>query len=212
MIEAVRAGISRHTLYAMRDAGTIEQLGRGVYRLAALPGLEAPDLVTVSRRVPDGVICLLSALAVHQLTTQVPHAVDIAILRGAERPRIDYPPVNIYWFSGQAFSEGIETKTMDGHKVRIYKPEKSIADIFKYRNKLGLEVALEALKTWRARRGSSVERLLDAARVCRVEHVMRPYLEALTAKNSNNLVQVLPLGSVEEIPIRCLADRRPGRQ
>ena len=179
MAEAIRAGINRRTLYAMRDAGTIQQLSRGVYRLAALPGLEAPDLVTVSRRVPDGVVCLISALAVHELTTEVPHAVDIAVARGAERPRIDYPPVNVFWFSGKAFSEGIKTMAMGGHSVRVYGPEKSVADIFKYRNKLGLEVALEALRTWRGRRGADIERLLAFARICRVERVMRPYLEAL---------------------------------
>jgi predicted transcriptional regulator of viral defense system len=179
MSEAVQAGISRRTLYAMRDEGVLEQLSRGVYRLASLPGLEAPDLVAVATRIPNGVVCLISALAFHDLTTQIPHAVDVAIARGAEKPRIDYPPVNVYWFSGDAFTSGIETHTIDGKPVRVYGAEKSIADAFKYRNKIGMEVALEALRTWKARRESNIERLLEYGRVCRVERVMRPYLEAM---------------------------------
>lgn len=180
MSEAVRAGISRRTLYAMRDEGVLEQLSRGVYRLASLPGLEAPDLVAVATRIPNGVVCLISALAFHDLTTQIPHAVDVAIARGAEKPRIDYPPVNVYWFSGKAFTSGIETPKIDGRLLRVYGPEKSIADAFKYRNKIGMEVALEALRNWRARPGSNVGRLLDYPRICRVERIMRPYLEAMT--------------------------------
>lgn len=178
MSEALAAGLSRRTLYALRDAGTITQLSRGVYRLASLPELEAPDLVTVAARVPGGVVCLISALAYHELTTQIPHAVDIALPRGAEKPRIDYPPVSFYWFSGTAFKSGIETRTVDGQTLRIYSAEKSVADAFKYRSKLGLDVALEALQTWRGRRGAVIEHLLEQARACRVERVMRPYLEA----------------------------------
>ncbi|MFQ5479168.1 MAG: type IV toxin-antitoxin system AbiEi family antitoxin domain-containing protein [Candidatus Binatia bacterium] len=180
MSEAVRAGISRRTLYAMRDEGGLEQLSRGVYRLASLPGLAAPDLVAVATRVPDGVVCLISALAFHDLTTQVPHVVDIAVARGAEKPRIDYPPVNVYWFSGKAFTEGIETVSIDGKTIRIYGAEKSVADAFKYRSKIGMDIALEALRNWRGQRRSNVERLLEYARICRVERIMRPYLEAIT--------------------------------
>jgi len=106
--------------------------------------------------------------------------VDIALARGAERPRIDYPPVSYHWFSGAAFTSGIETPVVDGKRIRIYGAEKSVADAFKYRHKLGADVALEALRTWRSRRGARVERLLEQARACRVERVIRPYLEALT--------------------------------
>lgn len=179
MSEAVKAGVSRKTLYAMRDEGLLEQLSRGVYRLASLPGLAAPDLIAVATRIPSGVICLISALAFHELTTQVPHAVDIAIARGRETPRVDYPPVNVYWFSGKAFTEGIETPRIDGRRIRIYSAAKSVADAFKYRNKIGMEVALEALRSWRRRRNAKTEQLLEYARVCRVERTIRPYLEAL---------------------------------
>ena len=179
MSEALQAGISRKTLYSMHDEDLLERLSRGVYRLTSLPGLEAPDLVAVATRIPNGVVCLISALAFHDLTTQVPHAVDVALARGAEKPRIDYPPVNTYWFSGEAFTNGVQTPNIDGKRIRVYATEKSIADAFKYRNKIGIEVALEALRTWRSRRQSKVEQLIKYARVCRVERVMRPYLEAM---------------------------------
>ncbi len=179
MSEALRRGVSRKTLYAMRDEGVVEQLSRGLYRLAVGGGLEAPDLVTVASRIPNGVICLISALAYHELTTQVPHAVDVAVARGAEKPRLDHPPINVYWFSGPAFAEGVETPKIDGVKIRIYGPEKSVADAFKYRNKIGTDVAIEALRGWRQRRGAKVENLLAHARVCRVERIIRPYLEAI---------------------------------
>jgi len=177
--EALRLGIHPRTLYAMRDSGVLQQLSRGLYRLAGLPPLSDPDLVTVALKVPQAVICLISALGFHELTTQIPHAVDIALPSGAERPRLDYPPLRIFWFSGLAWSEGVETHLIDDIPVRIYGPEKSVADSFKFRRKMGLDVALEALKLYRQHRGFDVSKLLHYARICRVEKVMKPYLEAL---------------------------------
>jgi len=177
--EALRLGIHPRTLYAMRDSGLLERLSRGLYRLAELPPLSNPDLITVALKVPQAVICLVSALAFHELTTQVPHAVDIALQSRVERPRLDYPPLRIFWFSGPAWREGVETHRVDDVAVRIYGPEKSVADAFKYRHKIGLDVALEALKQYRQHPGFDVSRLLRYARICRVEKAMRPYLEAL---------------------------------
>jgi predicted transcriptional regulator of viral defense system len=177
--EALRLGVHPRTLYAMRDSGVLERLSRGLYRLADLPPLSNPDLVTVALKVPQAVICLVSALAFYELTTQIPHVVDVAIRNQDERPRLDYPPLRVFWFSGPAWSEGIETYQIDRVPVRIYGPEKSVADMFKYRRKLGLDVALEALRGYRQGRGFDVDRLLYYARVCRVENVMRPYIEAL---------------------------------
>lgn len=179
MSEAIRLGMNRRRLYAMRDLGVLDQVSRGIYRLRGLAALGSPDLVTVAKRVPRGVVCLISALAYHELTTQVPHEVYVALAKGAEPPRIDYPPIRLFWFSGAAFSEGIESRKIDGIPVRIYNPEKTLADCFKFRNKLGMDVALEALKLWRERRGRHVQALLTYARHCRVERVMRPYLEAV---------------------------------
>lgn len=178
--EALRVGIHRRTLYAMRDAGVLEKLSHGLYRLSDLPPLGNPDLVSVGMRVPDGVICLISALAFHEITTQVPHEVYIAVDRASGPPRrVDYPPVRVFRFTGKTFTEGIETPTVDGVPVRVYNPEKTVADCFKYRNKIGLDTAMEALKLYRERRRVKVDDLLRYARVCRVEKVMRPYLEAV---------------------------------
>lgn len=177
--EALRLGIHPRTLYALRDAGALQQLSRGLYRLAELPPLSHPDLVIVAHKVPQAVICLVSALAFHGLTTQVPHAVDVALRANSSKPTLDYPPLRTFWFSGLAWSEGVETHTLDGTPVRIYNSVKSVADSFKYRRKLGLDIALEALRLYRQRRDFQVDTLLHYARVCRVEDVMRPYLEAL---------------------------------
>ena len=109
-MEAIRDGVHPRTLYAMRDAGVLERLGRGLYRLADLPPLGNPDLVTVGLRVPEGVLCLVSALAFHEITSQIPHEVYLALKRGAEPPRLEHPPVRVFWFTGRAFTEGIETR------------------------------------------------------------------------------------------------------
>lgn len=179
MRDALALGISRYQLYALRDRGIIEPLTRGVYRLAELPAISNPDLVAVSLRFPQAVICLLSALAYHDLTTQIPHYVSIAISRHARIPAPGFPPVQAYKFSDAAFHAGIEIQDIDGVPVRIYSVEKTLADCFKYRNKLGMDVVQEALKLYKARKTVHIDALLAYARVCRVEHVMRPYLEAV---------------------------------
>jgi predicted transcriptional regulator of viral defense system len=176
---AMRAGIHPRTLYDMRDQGVVEQLSRGLYRLAGLPALSNPDLVTVAMKVPTGVVCLISALAYHEITTQIPHEVHVALPRGTEPPRLKHPPLRVFWFTGRSFTEGIETHKVDGIRLRVYSPEKTLADCFKYRNKLGLDTVLEALRLYRSRKRPNVDDLMKFARVCRVEKVMRAYLEAL---------------------------------
>jgi predicted transcriptional regulator of viral defense system len=179
MTEAVQAGIHRRTLYAMLYQGIVEQLGRGLYRLADAPPLGNPDLVTVARKVPHGVICLISALAYHELTTQIPHEIYLAIPRNSEPPRIDFPPVHSFRFAPRAFAEGVETHSIDKVPVRIYSAEKTLADCFKYRNKIGLDTAVEALRRYKERGKIDRSALLRAAQACRVAQVMRPYLEAV---------------------------------
>jgi len=176
--EALAAGIHPRVLYEMRDAGELEQLARGVYRLASLPPLSDPDLATVAKRVPQGVICLISSLAFHELTTQIPHEVHLALTRTAREPVLEYPPIRIYRFSKESFAAGVETHWIDDVSVRIYSAEKSLADCFKFRNKIGLDVALESLRMYRARRRPQLQQVLEFARICRVEKVVRPYLEA----------------------------------
>ena len=179
MADALKQGIHRATLYRMLEDGLLERMSRGLYRLSETAPLENPDLVAVAKRVPQGVICLVSALAFHDLTLQVPHAIDVAIPRNAEPPRLDYSPVRAFRFSAAAFSAGIEVHTIDGASVRIYCREKTLADCFKYRNKIGMDTALEALKLYKEKHRFEAEVLLRYAEICRVAKVMRPYLEAV---------------------------------
>lgn len=179
LAEVLELGVHRDTLRAMRDQGLVEQVSRGLYRLADGQPLVQPDLVTVARRVPGAVVCLVSALALHELTTQIPHAVDIALKRGRRRPRIEHPPVNVYWWSAVALREGVEKRTFGGVEVLVTGAERSVADAFRYRTQLGIDLAVEALRAWKERRGSRPEKLLAAARTVRVEKVIRPYLQAL---------------------------------
>jgi predicted transcriptional regulator of viral defense system len=177
--QAIRAGIHPETLYAMRDSGALEVVSRGVYRLAESSPLGNPDLVTVATRVPGGVICLISALAFHELTSQIPHEVHVALPRGAEEPRLDHPPIKTYRFTGEAFTEGMETHELDSVSVLIYSPEKTLADCFKFRNKVGLDTAVEAVRFYRERRNIRVDDLMRYAVICRVNKIIRPYLEAI---------------------------------
>ncbi len=178
-MEAMRHGVHPRTLYAMRDAGALERLGRGLDRLAELPRLANPDLVGVALHIPDGVLCLLSALAFHGITTEIPHEVYVALKRGAESRRLEYPPVRVFWFTGKAFTEGIEIHELDGVEVRVFGAAKSVADCFKYRNKLGLDVAIEPLRLYLRELQDQPDELVRLTRICRLEKVMRPYIEGL---------------------------------
>ncbi len=179
MSEAIAKGISRYMLYSLRERGVIERVSRGIYRLSELPPLSDPDLVTVSLRFPNAVICLVSALTFHGLTTQVPHSVSVAVPRESRLPFLEYPPVSAHRFSKTAFEAGIETYEVDGVEVHVYSPEKTLADCFKFRNNLGMDVVLEALKRYRQQKAFKADEILKYARVCRVQNVMKPYLEAV---------------------------------
>jgi predicted transcriptional regulator of viral defense system len=177
--EALGLGIHPRTLYQLRDDGVLEQVSRGVYRLAELPDLANPDLVTVALRVPRAVICLVSALAYHEATTEVPHEVHIALPRGTKAPQLDHPPLRVFRYSGPALTEGVEVVNLDGVSVRIYDLAKTVVDCFRFRNKLGVDIAVEALNLAVKRRGVKPSDILGYARFCRVENVMIPYLEAI---------------------------------
>jgi predicted transcriptional regulator of viral defense system len=177
--EALSAGIHPRTLYALRDSGQLVQLARGLFRLADLPPVGDPDLALVAGRIPRGVVCLVSALAIHDLTTLIPHEIHLAISRTARYPVLDEVPLAIYRFSQKSFTAGVSDHDLGGTSVRVFDAEKSITDCFKYRNKIGLDVTLEALSLYRRRPGASMQRILEYARINRVENPMRPYLEAL---------------------------------
>ena len=178
--QALKLGIHPRILYRLRDTGRLVSVTRGVYRLAELPEPSHPDLLVVARRVPQAVICLISALSFHDLTTQIPHEVHIALPRRTRYPRLDHPPLRVFLMTGAAYAEGIETHSIDGVSLRVYGPEKTVVDCFKFRNKIGIDVAVEALRLARERKRVTPRGLLRYARLCRVERVMRPYLEALT--------------------------------
>ncbi|MBL9000783.1 MAG: type IV toxin-antitoxin system AbiEi family antitoxin domain-containing protein [Phycisphaerae bacterium] len=175
---AIRAGIHPRTLYAMRDAGIVVPIGRGLYRLADAPPLSNPDLVVVAQQVPRAVVCLVSALAFHALTTQIPHHVDIALAPGSRTPTIDHPPIRIFRFGGRSLTTGVECHRIDGVAVRVFSAAKTVADCFKFRNRIGTDIAVEALRVFLRRRGSTVDEVLRFADIDRVRSVMMPYLEA----------------------------------
>ena len=177
--EIAAAGLHRQVLTRLVEAHQLERVVRGVYRIPDQPFTEHHGLALVSPSIPHGVICLLSALQFHQLGTQLPSEVWIAIDRRARRPALKYPPLRVLRFSGAALSKGIETHRIEGQTVRVYNITKTLADCFKYRHKIGIDVALEALReAWRSRR-FTMEELDRYAAICRVQRVMRPYLEAL---------------------------------
>jgi predicted transcriptional regulator of viral defense system len=172
-------GIARVVLSRLTASGQLERVGRGVYRLADAPGAEHESLATLAVKVPQAVFCLFTALQIHELTTQLPRQVWIAMPPGSHAPKMDYPPVKMVQFSGDAYTQGIELVNADQTKLRVYGVAKTVADCFKHRNKIGLDVAIEALKEALAANKTTANDLWRFAKICRVANVMRPYLEAL---------------------------------
>lgn len=172
-------GAARVVLTRLTASGQLEKVGRGLYRLPDTQTSEHESLITVAIKVPQAVFCLLTALQFHELTTQLPRQIWIAMPRGSHIPKIDYPPVKMVQFTGAAYAEGIELFERDQVTLKVYGVAKTIADCFKHRNKIGIDVALEALKDARAQEKVSANDLWRFAKICRVANVMRPYLEAL---------------------------------
>ena len=172
-------GIARVVLSRLTARGQLERVGRGVYRLPDAQGAEYESLATIAVKVPQAVFCLLTALQMHELTTQLPRQVWIAMPQGSHVPKMDYPPVKMVQFSGEAYGQGIEVVRADQVELRVYGVAKTIADCFKHRNKVGLDVAIEALREAMAANKTNANDLWRFAKICRVANVMRPYLEAL---------------------------------
>ena len=178
--ELEAAGVSRVRLSLAVEQGFVEKVDRGLYRLAEAEVSENHSLVAAVKRVPQGIVCLQSALRFHNFTTQSPHEVWLALPRKSWQPEPGSLPLHFVWFSGPSFSEGVETHRVEGVDVRVYSPAKTVADCFKYRGKIGLDVALEALhEAWRERR-CTMDDLMRFSRICRVSNVFRPYAESLT--------------------------------
>ena len=177
--ELVVAGISRSRLSRMVAAGLLMRVARGLYAMPGYQGGEYSALVAVAKRAPGVLFCLLTALRIHDLTTQAPFEVWIAIGNKDHPPRLDYPPLRTLRFSAVALTAGVETRRVDGTTVRVTSVAKTVADCFKFRNKIGLDVALEALREARRAKKVSADELWRYAKVNRVTNVMRPYLEAV---------------------------------
>jgi predicted transcriptional regulator of viral defense system len=177
--DLVTLGVHTDALYSLRESGRIVELGRGLYRVAEASEAEHPDLAVVAARAPRAVICLISALSYHGITTQIPSSVHLAVPRGSYHGIKLSIPVSVHQFNKKSFNEGLETERIDGMPLGIYSAARTVVDCFKFRNKLGLDVALEALRLARQRNRVQNRELLHFARLLRVEGAMTPYLQAV---------------------------------
>ena len=173
------ARIPRAYLQRLRDRGLLEQVDRGLYRLTDARVTELQSVVDVVKRVPRATVCLLTALQIHGLTTEAPHAVWIMIDRRARTPKVAYPALKVVKASGTARTHGVETRPVSGVRVSLTSPAKTVADCFRYRQHVGLEVAIAALREYRRKHRGGINALLEAARADRVYAFMRPYVEAI---------------------------------
>jgi len=177
--DILAAGIHRRDIRRMRDGGQIIRIKRGFYRLAEMPLISNQGFIDLARAVPKGVICLLSALSYYELTTFNPSIISMAICRGSREPKIEYPPVEFYHFSKKQFEAGINEIKINGHKIRIYCPEKTICDCFRYRNKLGLDMAKEGLSEYLKGKDRNLEKLFEYAEICRIKPLLETWLNAM---------------------------------
>jgi predicted transcriptional regulator of viral defense system len=171
--------IPRATLGRLVESGRLMRITRGLYELPRHSRSEQHQLAQIATRCPRGVFCLLTALRFHELTTQSPHEIWLAIPNKAHPPKVDYPPLRVVRFSGPALTRGVETHVVDSVTIRVYSVAKTVADCFKYRNKIGLDVALEALRESRREKRATNDELWRYAKICRVANVMRPYMESI---------------------------------
>lgn len=172
-------GIPRQYLRLLEEEGRIRRSGRGLYTMAGAKTTENHTIAEACKLVPHGIVCLLSALRIHGLTTQLPHEVWMALERKARKPAAESPPLRIVRFSGKALTEGVTERKIEGVVVHLYDPAKTVADCFKYRHKIGLDVAMEALRDCRKQKKATMDQLWKAAKVCRVARIMQPYLESV---------------------------------
>jgi predicted transcriptional regulator of viral defense system len=177
--DLIAIGVHTDARYTLRDSGRVIELGRGLYRLAEVGEAEHPDLAVVAARAPNAAVCLISALSFHDITTQIPSSVHLAVPRASYHGIKLSIPVTVYRFDAKTFKEGLETHSIGGLPVKIYSAARSVVDCFKFRNKLGLDVALEALRLARQRKRAQNRELLRYARLLRVEKPMSPYLQAI---------------------------------
>lgn len=177
--EAIKLGVPEYIIYDMTKNGDLVKEARGLYRLAESEPIGNPDFVQVSLLVPKGVVSLISALYFYKLTTQIPHQIYITLPRGTDQPKIEYPPLKVFFRSAKQYRAGIEEHTLDGVAVKIYSKEKTVTDCFKYRRQIGKDVAIEALKDYMHHSSPDINLLIEYAKINRVEKILRPYIETL---------------------------------
>ena len=177
--EIKEAGFNKALIKVSLNSGRIQKVDRALYELSEGISVSNPDLVAISIKAPKGVICLVSALAFHGATTEIPQFVAIAIPRGAHANKIKYPPVKFYRFASKSWEAGIEEHKIAGHKIRIYSLAKTIADCFKFRNKIGMDVVREALKAAITEKKTVPKEIMKYAKTCRVDRIIKPILETI---------------------------------
>lgn len=175
----LRAGFHPDSLSALEKEGRVEKIARGLYRVANYTPGSHPDLVIASLQAPRGVICLLSALSFYEATSEIPRYVDLAIPQGTHANRIKYPPVRFYRFAPKTWKAGIEKHQIEGHRIKVYSLAKTIADCFKFRNKIGIDPARDALKVAVTEKGIKLKDIIQYAKICRVDSIVKPILEAM---------------------------------
>jgi predicted transcriptional regulator of viral defense system len=176
--DAEAIGIAGSYLNALHNKGVLERPSRGLYTLPNSEPSEFRSIVEACKLSPNATVCLLSALRIHDLTTQSPYEVWLAIGEKDRKPQTVYPPIRVFRFSGASRDFGIEKRKIEGVAISVYSAAKTVADCFKYRNKIGIDVAIEALRDCRRSRKATMDEIWDSAKVCRMTNVMRPYLEA----------------------------------
>ena len=177
--EIIEAGFNKAFLRDSLDSGHIQKVDRALYRLSDGFSLPNPDLVAVSIKVSKGVVCLLSALAFHEATSEIPRYINIAIPRGTHANKINYPPVKFYSFSFKSWNAGIESHQIEKYQIKVYSLAKTVADCFKFRNKIGMNIAREALKIAITEKNIQPKEIMQYAEICRVDNIIKPILEAM---------------------------------
>ena len=180
MSEALELGIHRRELYQLRDSGDLEVLDKGLFRLREMPEPAIPDFIPIAKKMPEGVICLISALSFHMITTQIPHFVYVALPSHAHKPTIRHPPMRYFWYSKKALETGVEKHAIDGCTIKIFNIEKTLVDCVKFRNKIGMDVVLEALRMYWNLRKTNMTKLMEYAKIFRVERILSPIMEIIS--------------------------------
>ena len=177
--DILKAGFHPDSLSVIEKAGKVEKIARGLYRVVDYKPGSYPDLVIASLQAPKGAICLISALSFHETTNEIPRYVDIAIPQGAHANRINYPPVKFYRFAPRAWKAGLEVHEIEGYKIKIYNLAKTIVDCFKFRNRIGVNIARDALKIGITEKRVEPKEIMKYAKICRVSSIIKPILEAM---------------------------------